>query len=116
VLCSQQLVPIKSEPAFHHQQVFQAAEVTAELQRWLSSSYRVPGEWLEGLLIGPGRDGCCVLLSSSEGRTALERMHVEGSEADTRLMQEAFYEFVAPVWAFTFFSCHVTCSGLGPGA
>lgn len=41
--CSQQLVPIKSEPAFHHQQVFQEAAVTAELKRWLSSSWRRDG-------------------------------------------------------------------------
>lgn len=73
------------EPAVHHQQVFPAAAVTAELQRWLSSSYGVPGEWLGGQLIGPGRDGCCVLLSSSEGGAALDRMCAGGSGAGTLL-------------------------------
>lgn len=67
--------------------MFQAAEVTAELQRWLSSSYSVLGEWLEGLLIGPGRGEFCVLLSSSEGRAALGRMCGEGSKAGTLLLQ-----------------------------
>lgn len=111
MLCSQQLVPIKSELAFHHQQVFQAAEVTAELQRWLSSSYGVPGEWLEGLLIGPGRDGCCVLLSSSEGRAALERMHVEGGKAGTPLHAVGILLVCCSSVGIHFFSCHVTCSG-----
>lgn len=79
VFCSQQLVPIRSEPAFHHQQVFQEAEVTAELKRWLSSFWRRDCIALTGFLVNGlracrlGQEGWMLHYQSCERRVVLGR-------------------------------------------